>query len=142
MTCWVKKLALTLLTGVTRCGVTSWVEKQRVGPVLGARCGPGSTLTESMLLPLLVLKCGCVKGAGGVGRSISTELGGNLSPRSLVLCLAGAGGGGGAEVAPERRANSRCWPPGPVFCDALVVAVNLWVAPQPTGGCEAVGADV
>ena len=31
VTCWVEKLALTLLTGVTWRGVTCWVEKQVVG---------------------------------------------------------------------------------------------------------------
>ena len=93
MTCWVEKLALTLLTGVTRHGVTCWVEKQGVGAALGARCGPGLTLPESMLLPLPILNCGCVKGAGGVVRTISTELWINLSPRGLVLRLACAGRG-------------------------------------------------
>ena len=69
VTYWVEKLeldALTLLTGVTRHGVTCWVEKHGVGVAPGARCGPGSTLPESMLLLLPVLKCGCVKRAGGV----------------------------------------------------------------------------
>ena len=66
-----------------------------------------------MLLP--VLTCGCVNGAGGVGRLISTELGGNLSARGLVLGLAVAGGG----VSPERGANSRCRPPEPVFAMIL-----------------------
>ena len=61
VTCWVEKLALALLTGVTTCGVTCWFEKQGVGAAPGARCGPGSTLPESMLLPLQVLKCGCIK---------------------------------------------------------------------------------
>ena len=32
--------------------------------------------------------------------------------------------------------------PRPVFCDDLKVALNLWLAPQPTGSCEAVGADM
>ena len=48
-----------------------------------------------LLLLLPVLECGCVKGAGGVGRLISTELSsdvGNLSPRGLVEGLIGAGG--------------------------------------------------
>ena len=55
--------------------MTCWVEKQGVEATPGAGFGPGSTLPESMLLLLLpVLKCGCVKGAGGVGRLISTEL--------------------------------------------------------------------
>ena len=136
MTCWVEKQTLTLLTGVTRGGVTCWVENQRVGATPWAGCGPGSTLPESKPLPLLVLKCGCVKGAGGVGRSISTELGGNLSPRGLLLGLAGTGG-----VLPLRGGLTITdGPLDPFFCDDLAVAVNLWVAPQPTDGCEAVGA--
>ena len=95
-------------------------------------------LPESLLLPLPVLKCGCAKGAGGVGSSISTELEGNLSPRGLVLGLAGARGG----VAPWRGAIS-CWFPPPArFCYQLVVAGDLWVAPQPLGGVKAVVVNV
>ena len=63
---------------------------------LGAGCGPGLVL----LLP--VLNCGCVKGAGEVGRAISTEWWANLSPRGLVLYLVGTGGW----VAPGRGAIS------------------------------------
>ena len=39
-----------------------------------------------------------------MGKSISTELGGNLSPRGLVLGLASIGGG----VSHERGANRSC----------------------------------
>ena len=46
---------LILLTGVIRCGVTCWVEKQGDGATPRAGCGPGSTLSQSMLLPLPVL---------------------------------------------------------------------------------------
>ena len=53
--------ALTLLTGVTWPGVTCWVEMQWVEATPEAGVGPGSTLPESMLLPLPVLKCGCVR---------------------------------------------------------------------------------
>ena len=66
---------------------------QGVEATPGTGFGPGSTLPVSMLLPLPVLRCGCVKGAGGVGRLISTELcceGGNLSSRGMVEGLAGA----------------------------------------------------
>ena len=63
VTCWVEKRTLTLLTVVTRRGVTCWVEKHGVMATPGIGCGPGSTLPEAMLLPLPVLKCGCVKGA-------------------------------------------------------------------------------
>ena len=115
--------------------MTCWVEKPGVEATPGAGFGPGSMLPESMLLPLLVLKCGGVKGAGGVGRSISTELGGNLSPRGLAVGLAGAGGGGG--VPWEGGYQLLVPPPRPIFCDDLAVAVDLWVASQPTGGCEA-----
>ena len=118
--------------------MTCWVEKQGVGAAPGAGCGPGSILPESMLLLLPVLKCGCVKGAGGVGRTISTELWRNLSPRGLVLGLAGAGGG----VAPGRRAISCWWPPDASFCDDLAMAMYFWMAPQPIGSCEAVAAYV
>ena len=58
----------------------------------GDACGPGSTLPISMLLPLPVLRFGCVKGAGGVGQLISTELcyeGGNLTSRGLLAGWAG-----------------------------------------------------
>ena len=67
VTCWVEMRgleALTLMTGVTWCGVTYWVEKQWVEATLGARFGPGSTLPESMLLPLPVLR----EQVGWVGR--------------------------------------------------------------------------
>ena len=58
----------------------------------GAGFGLGSTLLASMLPLLLVLRCGCVKGAVEVGRSMSTELccaGSKLSPRGLMVGLAG-----------------------------------------------------
>ena len=55
------------MTGVTWPGVT-W------GDVMEEEeAGPGSMLPASMLLPLPVFRCGCVKGAGGVGKLISTE---------------------------------------------------------------------
>ena len=92
-----------------------------------------------MLLPLPVLMCGCVKGAGEVGRSISTELGVHLSPHGLVLGLAGAVGLGGA---PGRGAISCWWPPLARFLPSSCVVGDLYVAPQPTGGCEAIAADV
>ena len=66
---------------------------QGVEATSGAGFGPGSMLPASMLLPLPVLRSGCVKGAGGVGRLISTELclaWGNLSPHGLVVGLAGS----------------------------------------------------
>ena len=75
-----------------------------------------------------------------MGRTISTELCVNLSPRGLVLGLAGTGGvvgvllGGGYQLLVA--------PPWPVFCDDVVIAVHFWVAPQPIGGCEAVAADM
>ena len=50
--------------------------------------GPGSMLTVSMLL-LPVLRCDCVKGAGGVGRVISTEL----------CCEGGSSHGSGSKQA-------------------------------------------
>ena len=75
-------------------GQLGWVEKHGVEATLGAGFGPGSMLPEFMLLSLPVLKSGCVKEAGWVGRSISIELGGNLYPRGLVG-RADAGGGGG-----------------------------------------------
>ena len=106
MICWVEMRGLgdlTLLTGVTRHGVTCWVEKQGVGANPGADCSPGTTLPEFKLLLMPVLRRGCVKGAAGVGKSISTELGNNLSPRGLTG-LASIGGG----VAPGRGAIS-CW---------------------------------
>ena len=46
----------------------------------------------SMLLLPPMLMCGCIKGAGGVSRVISTELffeEGNLASRSLLEGLAG-----------------------------------------------------
>ena len=64
--CWVEMWgldALTLLTGVTWRGVTCWFEKQGVEATPGAWFGSGLTLLESMLLPLPVLKSGCVKGS-------------------------------------------------------------------------------
>ena len=60
---------LVLMTGVALVG-----DMQGVGATLGAGFGPGSMLPVSMLLPLPMLRCGCFKGAGGVGRVISTEL--------------------------------------------------------------------
>ena len=115
VTYWVEKLgldALTLLTGVTRRGVTSWVEKRGLGVAPGAGCGPGSTLPHSMLLPLPVLECGCVEGAGGVGKTI-------ISRRWAISCW---------------------WPPLALFCDELVMAVHFWMTPQPLRSCEAVAA--
>ena len=59
----------------------------------GAGFGPGTMLPVSMLPPLPVLRCGCVKGADGMGRLISTELcceGGNLSSHGWMEGLAGA----------------------------------------------------
>ena len=54
---------------------------------------PGSMLPVSvLLLPLPVLRCGCVKGARGVGKLISTELcceGGTLASRDLLAGWAG-----------------------------------------------------
>ena len=61
---------------------------QGVEATLEAGFGPGSTLLMSMLLSLPVLRCGCVKGTGGVGRLISTELcceEGNLTSRGLLV---------------------------------------------------------
>ena len=58
----------------------------------GAGFGPGSMLPVSMLVPLSVLRCGCVIGAGRVGRLISTELcceGGNLASNVLLTDWAG-----------------------------------------------------
>ena len=110
VTCWVEKLALTLLTGVTRHGATCWVEKQGLGVAPGAGCGPGSTFPQSMLLPLPVLVCGCFEGVGGVGR------------------------------IPRRGAISRWWPPHAHFLDELAMAVHFWVTPQPLCSCEDVAA--
>ena len=91
-------------------GQLGWVEKHGVEATMGAGFGPGSMLPEFMLLSLPVLKSGCVKEAGWVGRSISIELGGNLYPRGLVG-RADAGGGGGA---PGKGAIS-CWCSRPPF---------------------------
>ena len=58
----------------------------------GARFGPGTTLPVSMLMPLPVLSCGCVKGAGRVGRLISTKLlceGVDSASRDLLTGWAG-----------------------------------------------------
>ena len=127
MTCWVEKQgldALILLTGVTRRGVTCWVERQGVEAALRDGCGPGSTLPESMLLPLPVLKCGCVMAAGGVGRMISTELWGNLSPRGLVLGLAGAGRG----CPWEEGYQLLVAPHGPFFMKTLrLQCTSVWL---------------
>ena len=65
---------------------------QGVEATLGVGFGPWSTLPVSMLLPLPVLRCGCVKGTGGVGRLISTELfceGVNPTSRGLLMGCAG-----------------------------------------------------
>ena len=65
---------------------------QVVESTAGASIGPGSTLPVSMLLLPPMLMCGCVKGVGGVGRVISTELcfeGSNLASRGLLEGLAG-----------------------------------------------------
>ena len=59
-------------------GVASWVDDDA--------SGRGSMLPVSML-PLPVLGCVCVKGAGWVGRLISTDLcceGGNLASHGLL----------------------------------------------------------
>ena len=109
MICWVEirgLCALTLLTGVTRRGVACWIEKQVVVATAGAECGPGTMLPESTVLLMPLLMRGCVEGAGGVGRLISTELGYKLAPRGLVS-LEGTGGG----VALGRGAIRCWWPP-------------------------------
>ena len=61
--------AYPLMTGVIWPGVTR-------GDAMEEReAGPGSTVPTSMLLLLRpVLRCGCVEGAGLVGRLISTQL--------------------------------------------------------------------
>ena len=61
---------------------------QEVEATPAAVFGPGSTLPVSLLPPLPVLRCGCVKGAGLMGRLISTELHceqGNLTSRGLLM---------------------------------------------------------
>ena len=55
------------------------------------------------------------------------------------MSLTGAGGGWGGA---GRGLTVAGGPPWPVFCHDLAVAVYLWVAPQPTGGCETIAADV
>ena len=81
------------MTGVTWPGVT-WgdaMEEEEATP--GAEFGPRSTLpTSFVLLPLPVLRCASVKGEGGVGRLISTELcceGVNRASHGLLMGWAG-----------------------------------------------------
>ena len=78
---------LVLMTGVACEG-----DLQAVGATVVASFGQGSTLPVSILLLLQTLTCGCINGAGGVGRVISTELrfdGENLTSCGLLEGLAG-----------------------------------------------------